>query len=88
MSENNKKTLPVLNVNTTAMKASKNPTQEVQLGCGCGSASCVGCPGSLGIKPGSERDVVYRNVSIYLTIAVVIVLGTFIASKALNMLFS
>lgn len=88
MAEDNKKVLPVLNVNTTAMQASHNPNQEIQLGCGCGAASCVGCPGSLGIRPGSEKDVVYQNVAIYLTLAVVIVLGTFMASRVLNMLFS
>lgn len=78
----NKKTLPVINqacsrtLNPTLKQASKNPNHEIQLGCGCGSASCDGCAGSLGVVAGSEKEVVYRKVMVFFTVAIVIILGT------------
>lgn len=87
MSENNKKILPVINDGPgNSKKVIRSPPREINLGCGCGSASCESCPGSLGIKAGSEKDVVYRNVFIYLTIAVVILIGTYAAKVALTSL--
>ncbi|MDD2439984.1 MAG: hypothetical protein PHD41_07230 [Methanosarcinaceae archaeon] len=78
----NKKILPVRNQpslenkNPKLKQASKNPNHEIQLGCGCGSASCEGCAGALGVKAGSEKEVVFRNVAIFLTIVLVVILGT------------
>ncbi|MDD3041538.1 MAG: hypothetical protein PHW56_01075 [Methanosarcinaceae archaeon] len=87
-----KKILPVINqtstetLNSNLKQASRNPNHEIQLGCGCGSASCDGCAGALGVKAGSERDVVYRNVLTFLTVATVIILGTLAAKWILTVL--
>ncbi len=92
MSETNKKILPVINPTSSSnqhspsRKTPSNPNHEIQLGCGCCSTPCEGCGGALGIKIGSEKDVVYRNVAIYLSIAVVIILGTFVAQRILTVL--
>ncbi|KKG16227.1 hypothetical protein EO98_12320 [Methanosarcina sp. 2.H.T.1A.6] len=85
MSENNKKILPVINNSSGNIKKSvKSPYQEVKLGCGCDSASCGGCAGSLGMKAGSGKDVVYRNVFSYLMIVSVILLVTYIVKQLLT----
>ena len=85
MSENNKKILPVINSSSGNInKSVKTPYQEVKLGCGCDSASCAGCAGSLGMKAGSGRDVVYRNVFSYLMIVSVILLITYIVKQFLT----
>jgi hypothetical protein len=85
MSENNKKILPVINSSSGNIKISaKSPYQEVKLGCGCDSASCAGCAGSLGMKAGSEKDVVYRTVFSYLLIVSVILLATYIVKQFLT----
>lgn len=93
MSEN-RKILPVVNRNSgpvqnpSLKQASKNPNHEIQLGCGCGSASCDGCAGALGVKGGSEKNVVYRNVFIFTTIAVAIILGTYMMQRILNIVLN
>jgi len=85
MSENNKKILPVINNSSGNIKKSaQNSYQEVKLGCGCDSASCGGCAGSLGMKAGSGKDVVYRNVFSYLMIVSVILLITYIVKQFLT----
>ncbi len=92
MSEINKKILPVINPTSGSKqpsaprKNSSNPNHEIQLGCGCCSTPCEGCGGALGIKAGSEKDVVYRNVAIYLSVAVAIILGTLAMQKILTVL--
>ena len=48
---------------------------------GCGS--CHTCH-TLGIKAGSERNVVYRNVLMYLTVGVVMVVATLIFMRILT----
>lgn len=85
MSENNKKILPVINSSSGNIKKSvKSPYQEIKLGCGCDSASCGGCAGSLGMKAGSGKDVVYRTVFSYLLIVSVILLATYIVKQFLT----
>lgn len=94
MSETEKRILSVINQTPNssqspqARKDTSNPNHEIQLGCGCCATPCKGCGGALGIKIGSEKDVVYRNVAIYLSIAVVIILGTFVMQRVLNMLLN
>lgn len=83
MTESNKKILPVINNSSVNInKCSQNPYQEIKLGCGCDSA-CSGCAGALGMKAGSEKDVVYKNVSSYLLIVSVILLVTYIVKQLL-----
>jgi len=54
---------------------------------GCGSCHSAGCTGSLGIVAGSEKNIVYRNVFIYTTMGVVMVVVTFILMKVLTAIF-
>jgi len=90
MSETEKKILPIINPTPNsnqspqARKDTSNPNNEIQLGCGCCATPCKGCGGALGIKIGSEKDVVYRNVALYLSIAVIIILGTFVMQRILT----
>lgn len=88
MTENNKKTLPVVNNNGVdiSKKLIQNPCKETSPGCGCGAASCENCPGSLGMNMGSDRDVVCRNVFSYLKIVIVILVATYIVKEALTLL--
>ncbi|MCG7851294.1 MAG: hypothetical protein MIO92_02120 [Methanosarcinaceae archaeon] len=51
---------------------------------GCGD--CHTCH-SLGIKAGSERNVVYRNVAMYLTVGVAMVVATLVFMKILTAIF-
>jgi len=87
MTENNKKTLPVINNGSgSSKKIIQPPYKEISISCGCGSASCENCPGSLGMMAGSGRDVVYRNVFAYLMIVAVILVVTYIVKEALTSL--
>lgn len=40
----------------------------------------------MGIKAGSEKDVVYRNVFVYLMIAAVILIATYVVKELLTAL--
>ncbi|MCC4769855.1 hypothetical protein FXV91_06460 [Methanosarcina sp. DH2] len=87
MSENNKKTLPVINNGSgSSKKIIQKPYKEINVGCGCGAASCENCPGALGMKAGSDRDLVYRNVFVYLMVVIVILVTTYVVKEALTSL--
>jgi hypothetical protein len=87
MSENNKKTLPVINNGSgSSKKVIQSPYKEINISCGCGTASCENCPGALGMKARSDKDVVYRNVFAYLMVVVVILVTTYIVKEALTSL--
>lgn len=51
---------------------------------GCGN--CHSCH-SLGIKAGSERNVVYRNVLMYLTVGASMVVATLVFMRILTAIF-
>lgn len=82
-----KKILPVINRKVTIKPNSASPYKEIELGCGCGSVSCESCPGALGIKPGSEKNVVFRNVFVYLAIISFVLVATYIAKQILTSIF-
>lgn len=87
MSENNKKILPVVsNGSGSSKNINQAPYKEINLGCGCGAASCENCPGALGMKAGSEKDVVYRNVFAYLMVVAVILIATYVVKEVLTAL--
>ena len=69
------KQIPVM----TYKEAENNSCITSAKGCG----SCHTCH-TLGIKAGSERNVVYRNVLMYLTVGVVMVLATLIFMRILT----
>lgn len=53
-------------------------------GCrGCGSKSCKG--GGMGIFPGSEKEVVYRNVFLYVIMGLIIFITTYLIIHLLNL---
>ncbi|WP_370573290.1 hypothetical protein [Methanomethylovorans sp.] len=53
-------------------------------GCGgCGSKSCKG--GGMGIYPGSEKEVVYRNIFLYATMGLIIFITTYLIVHLLNL---
>lgn len=69
------KTIPVM----TRTGTENNSCVTSVKGCG----DCHTCH-TLGIKAGSERSVVYRNVLMFLTVGVVMVLATFIFMRILT----
>jgi len=53
-------------------------------GCGgCSSKSCKG--GGLGIYPGSEKEVVFRNVFLYTIMGLIIFITTYLIVRLLNL---
>ena len=54
---------------------------------GCGTCSSTGCAGGLGIKAGSEKDVVYRNIFIFILAAIVMIVSSFLIMKILTAVF-
>ena len=80
----NKKILPVINNQVIKIRNTDSSYKEINVGCGCGSASCNSCPGALGIKPGSEKSVVFRNVFIYLAIISFVLVATYTAKQILT----
>jgi hypothetical protein len=54
-------------------------------GCGgCGSKRCKG--GGMGIYPGSEKGVVYRNILLYTIMGLIIFITTYLIVHLLNLL--
>ncbi len=51
---------------------------------GCGTCSSTGCAGGFGIKAGSEKDVVYRNLFIFAVIGIVMIVSSFLIMKILT----
>ncbi|MCQ1534648.1 hypothetical protein FTO70_02860 [Methanosarcina sp. KYL-1] len=84
MPEENKKILPVINQPVKVKPNVQSPYKEINISCGCGSASCDNCPGALGIEPGSPKDIVYRNVFVYLTIVIIVLLVTYAVKQILT----
>lgn len=71
-----KKVVPVLNKKI-------NKSGQTITGCsGCGAKTCKG--GGFGIYPGSEKEVVYRNLFLYISIACIIFIITYIIMNILK----
>ncbi|WP_406661403.1 hypothetical protein V7O66_02445 [Methanolobus sp. ZRKC3] len=66
--------IPVLN-NTTA-----NSEADDSACTGCGKG---GCCGGFGIKVGSEKDVVYRNILLYIGMGLIIFATTYLIMQLL-----
>ncbi|MDM7918185.1 MAG: hypothetical protein QUS12_03365 [Methanosarcina sp.] len=88
MTGNNKKTLPIINKNTSysSEKEIRSPYKEISPGCACGAASCENCPGISGMEMGSDWKTGYRNVFSYLRIVAVILAATWILKEVLSMI--
>jgi len=75
MTMSEKTTIPVLNDTTDDCDSSSCNT------CGKG-----GCCGGFGIKAGSEKDVVYRNIFLYVAMGLIIFIATYIIMQLLTRL--
>lgn len=53
---------------------------------GCGSKSCKG--GGLGIYPGSEKEIVYRNIGLYIIMGLIILFTSYLIMRMLNIFLS
>ncbi|WP_406660532.1 hypothetical protein V7O66_11875 [Methanolobus sp. ZRKC3] len=69
--------IPVLN-NTT-----ENSEEEDSACTGCGKG---GCCGGFGIKAGSEKDVVFRNIFLYIAMGLIIFAATYIIMQLLTLI--
>jgi hypothetical protein len=52
----------------------------------CNSCGKSGCCGGFGIKVGSEKDVVYRNIFLYAAMGLIIFTATYLIMQLLNRL--
>ena len=69
------KTIPLLD------KRSENDSSSSP---GCSTCSSTGCAGGFGVKAGSEKDVVYRNLLIFAIIGIVMIVSSFLIMKILT----
>ena len=72
-----KTVIPVLN------KTSRKPDNQNMACSSCGSG---GCSGGFGIKAGSEKEVVYRNIFLYLTMGVVMFVVAYLITRLLTLI--
>ncbi|MGB3908583.1 MAG: hypothetical protein WBL02_09160 [Methanomethylovorans sp.] len=65
----------------------KTISDNTNTGCnGCGSKSCKG--GGMGIYPGSEKEIVYRNVFLYTIMGLIIFITAYLIIHLLNQFIS
>jgi len=69
-----KKIIPILN-NTPDENEEENPA--------CNTCRKGGCCGGFGIKAGSEKEVVYRNIFLYLAMGAIIFAVTYLIMQLL-----
>ncbi len=62
----------------------RTPPDEEGISASCTSCSSKSCCGGFGIKAGSEKDVVYRNVIMYLLMGTIIITVAYILKNALS----
>ncbi|MDY0386016.1 MAG: hypothetical protein RBT65_02585 [Methanolobus sp.] len=68
--------IPVLNIQKTD-KENKSA---------CTSCGAGGCSGGFGIKAGSEKDVVFRNIFMYVTMGIIIFTVAYLAMKVMTLI--
>lgn len=68
--------IPVLNI-----QESDNQSESACTSCGAG-----GCCGGFGIKAGSEKDVVFRNIFMYMTMGTIIFTVAYLTMKVMTMI--
>jgi hypothetical protein len=71
------KIIPVLN-NTPDKNEKESPA--------CNTCGKGGCCGGFGIKAGSEKEVVYRNIFLYLGMGLVIFVVTYLMMQLLALI--
>lgn len=61
--------------------------EQSNIGCaGCGSKTCKN--GGFGIYPGAEKEIVYRNVFLYISMAIIIFTGTYLLIQLFTKIYS
>ncbi len=74
------KTIPLLDLDN---RSEDDPSCST----GCGTCSSTGCAGGLGIRAGSEKDVVYKNIFLFVLVIVVMIVSSFLIVKILTAIF-
>jgi len=70
-----------------ARKGKKTIADHPNTGCsGCASKNCKG--GGMGIYPGSEKEVVYKNIILYTIMGLIIFITTYLIMHFLNRFIS
>jgi hypothetical protein len=62
------------------------PDESENKGESCNACGKGGCCGGFGIKVGSEKDVVYRNIYLYTAMGIILFTATYIIMQLLNRL--
>lgn len=76
------------NDSITLPMVTRTPDENgVNLKSGCGTCGSTGCAGGFGIKAGSEKDVVYRNLFIFAIIGIVMLVSSYLIMKILTAIF-
>ncbi|TQD28206.1 hypothetical protein [Methanolobus vulcani] len=68
---------------TTIPLFDKTETENQNTSCTSCTSCGGGCACGLGIKAGSEKEVVFRNIFLYITMGVIIFTVTYLATKLL-----
>lgn len=71
------------NVKMIPMVDRTPPDDDPSCNTGCGPCGSTGCAGGLGIKAGSEKDVVYRNLLIFAIVGIVMIVTSYLVMKIL-----
>lgn len=58
--------------------------QEAKESCGAKGCGTGACAGGFGIKAGSEKNVVYRNILVYLLIGIVMLVTAYITLSVIT----
>ena len=69
---------------TLPMVTRTPPENDTNTDSGCGTCGSTGCAGGFGIKAGSEKDVVYRNLFIFLLFGVVMIVSSYIIMRIIT----
>ncbi|QLC51126.1 hypothetical protein HWN40_13315 [Methanolobus zinderi] len=73
----NKIIIPVIN---------KKSQEQNDKNTACNSCSTGGCSGGFGIKAGSEKEVVYRNIFLYLGMGIIIFVVAYLMTRLLSII--
>ncbi|WP_094227869.1 hypothetical protein [Methanolobus psychrotolerans] len=57
---------------------------ETQNNSACSSCGAGGCCGGFGIKAGSEKEVVFRNIFIYMTMGIIMFTVAYLIMKLMT----
>ncbi len=63
-------------------------TEKENKSSGCDGCETKGCCGALGIRAGAEKEEVYRNVAIYITMGVVVIVGAYVLKNLISLIVS